>query len=120
MRKILLFLLLSSLFAAVHFVASKLSLYWYYWWFDSVMHFWGGTLIGLGIHALATLPHVPVRTTLLFLLVTLAVVTVSWEVFEWVFGLYNPVNHTLDTIKDITLGFGGGLLAHLVLQKRIQ
>lgn len=103
-----------------HQVAVQVSLYWYYWWFDSMMHFWGGTLIGLGIHALSTLPHLRIKASTRLILLVLATATISWEVFEWYFGIWGTHNYIFDTSKDIALGFSGGLLAHFILRRRIQ
>ena len=117
---ILTFFLLSGIFAMTHYVAMQASLYWYFWWFDSVMHFWGGCLIGLGVHALATFPHSHIRPTYRLMLFTLFVATVSWEIFEWHYGIADTRNYVFDTTKDIFLGFSGGLLAHTILWRRIQ
>lgn len=114
---VIIFLLLGSVFAFVHQVAVTASLYWYYWWFDIVMHFWGGILIGLGIHAICTFSFIHVRPILPLVLIVLAVFTGTWEVFEWSAGLWNVDTYVFDTIKDLTMGFGGGLLAHYVLNK---
>lgn len=38
---VILFLVLATLFTLVHTVALAMSLYWYHWWFDVLMHFWG-------------------------------------------------------------------------------
>jgi predicted membrane-bound dolichyl-phosphate-mannose-protein mannosyltransferase len=114
-RSVIIFLLSALAFAVTHLVATAGSLYWYYWWFDIVMHFWGGLLLGLGVHALCRLKSVPVRPTLSVVVVTITVAAISWELFEWLTGLYNPVQYALDTTQDILLGFGGGLLAHFIL-----
>jgi predicted dehydrogenase len=113
---VIIFLLLASVFALVHVLAITLSLYWFHWWFDILMHFWGGALIGLGIHALSTLPKFILRPTTMVIVVTLLLVTVSWEIFEQVAGLYDPTSYVIDTIQDIILGFGGGLLSHFLLR----
>lgn len=113
-RLVIFFLLCALLFVVTHLVATAGSLYWYYWWFDILMHFWGGFLLGLGVHALCQLKIVPVRPTLPVVIVTVTVAAVSWECFEWFTGLYNPVQYRLDTTQDILLGFGGGLLAHFI------
>jgi len=114
-RLVLLFLLLSLAFAVTHLVATAGSLYWYYWWFDILMHFWGGLLLGLGVHALCRLKSVSVRTTWFVVAVTITAAAISWELFEWFTGLYNPIRYTMDTTQDVLLGFGGGLLAHFIL-----
>lgn len=109
---IFLFLLLSAAFATTHIFAVELSLYWYYWWFDIFMHLWGGLLLGSGVHVLSPLSLIPIRPTTGVVLLVLLGVTVTWEVFEWFAGLYNPVGYVWNTGKDIVMGFAGGLLAH--------
>lgn len=81
------------------------------------MHFWGGILIGLGVHVFGSFSVISIRPNLLQLLVTIAMVTLSWEIFERVYGLYNPDGYILDTVIDISLGFSGGLLAHAILRR---
>jgi hypothetical protein len=41
---------------------------------------------------------------------------ITWELFEWITGLYNPVSYVADTALDVVLAFGGGLLAHFTLR----
>jgi fatty-acid desaturase len=114
-RLVILFLFSSLAFAVTHMVATAGSLYWYYWWFDIMMNFWGGLLLGLGVHALCRLKSVPVRPTLSAVVATITAAAVSWELFEWFTDLYNPTQYALDTTQDVLLGFGGGLLAHFIL-----
>lgn len=82
------------------------------------MHFWGGIMLGLGVHALCSLKSITLKPTLGLLIFTLAVATVTWEIFEWYTDLYNSTTYIVDTTKDIIVGFSGGLLAHLILSKR--
>lgn len=114
---VVIFLLLGSIFAFVHQIAVTASLYWYYWWFDIVMHFWGGLLIGLGVHAICTFSFIHLRPTFSLLLIMLVLATSAWEIFEWSAGLWNADTYVFDTTKDVILGFSGGLLAHLVLSR---
>jgi hypothetical protein len=114
-RLIPFFLFLSALFAVVHLIATAGSLYWYYWWLDVVMHFWGGLLLGLGVHALSKLKSISVTPTLAVTAAVLVTTVISWELFEWFTGLYNPASYVLDTIQDLSLGLSGGLLAHFIL-----
>lgn len=111
------FLIFASTFASVHNFAVAASLYWYYSWFDIMMHFWGGVLVALGVAMLSSLRLLPVKPTLLVTLVVLFATMILWEVFEWVAGLYNPTTHLMDTSKDIVVGFLGGLTGYALLKR---
>jgi len=115
---VIVFVLLAGIFAFVHILAVTASLYWYYWWFDIVMHFWGGALLALGVHAFATFRVVHLRPSTVVVLVVLTGATVTWEVFEFLAGLYDSATYGFDTTKDIAVGFGGGLLTHAFLRNR--
>ena len=80
------------------------------------MHAWGGVLLVLGVHAFSTFSWSPLQPTWRVVFIVLLVATVSWEVFEWFAGLYEPSTYLFDTAKDILVGFSGGLIAHLFLQ----
>ena len=108
------FLAVSSIFAAVHNFAVVTSLYWYYSWFDMIMHFWGGILVVLGVYAICSLKHVPLKPTTLIIFSTLAITMLLWEIFEWKAGLFDPQTHLFDTTKDIIVGLIGGLVGYLV------
>lgn len=115
-KRTILFLILAVAFATAHYFAGLVSLYWYLWWFDILMHFWGGILIGLGVYVFLGFSAINLRPKLWHVLLALLVVTISWEIFENIFGLYNPVNYQIDTMQDILIGFVGGLLAHFTLR----
>ena len=108
------FLAISSVFAAVHNFAVVTSLYWYYSWFDIVMHFWGGILVVLGVYAMCSLKHVPLKPTTLIIFGTLITILISWEIFERAAGLYNPATYIYDVSKDLIVGLVGGLVGFLV------
>lgn len=107
------FLAVSSVFAAVHNFAVVTSLYWYYSWFDIIMHFWGGILVVLGVYAICSLKHVPLNPTTLIIFGTLVTIMVSWELFERAAGLYDPTTYVFDVSKDLFVGLVGGLVGYL-------
>ena len=115
-RRTILFLALAVVFAATHYIATQGAFYWYFWWFDIIMHFWGGILLGLGVHVICSFSRVHVLPTTVVVLSVLAAATVTWELFEWSFGLYLPEGYLIDTATDIFLGFSGGLLTHQLLK----
>lgn len=79
-----------------------------------MMHFWGGMLVVLGVYALCSLKHIPLKPSTLLIFGTLFSLMIIWEVFEWKVGLFNPMTHMFDTTKDIIVGFSGGLVAYLL------
>jgi len=80
------------------------------------MHFWGGALIALGVHALATIDWFQIRPTSKTFLFTFFLIALSWELFEWYTDLYDPAVYFIDTTQDVLLGLSGGLLAHFGLR----
>jgi hypothetical protein len=106
------FLFVGTLFAAVHNFAVVTSLYWYYPWFDIVMHFWGGTLVVLGVHAICSLKHVTLKPTGLLVAIVLVGCMSSWELFEYSIGLYNPASYWFGLAKDLMMGTIGGLVGY--------
>lgn len=81
------------------------------------MHFSGGLLIGIGLHAFGTFSRIKRKPTAVFIaLFTLGVVLV-WEAFELSVGLSDLSLHFVDTIADIFNGIVGAILAHFVIKK---
>ena len=112
-----LFILLALVFAAVHTVAVKMSLYWYFSWFDVVMHLFGGLLIALGMVSLTSFRSVSLKPSLKLLLAFLFPIIISWEVFEWFAGLSHPATAVYDVSKDLLVGFVGAIGGYWLIQK---
>jgi hypothetical protein len=113
---VLIFLVISAFFAFVHFLAVEMSLYWYYWWFDILMHFWGGLLIALGVVVLSTFRKLSIKPTFgTVVLIALGFVIV-WELFEWQAGLYAYGFDVYDTALDMFLGVTGAIIGQRLLR----
>ena len=112
------FLLFAIFFAAVHRVAMVASLYWYYPWFDIVMHFWGGILVALGVVALTSFRVITIRPSFRITMLVLFTAMISWEIFERLAGLYSPETYIFDTSKDLLVGLVGGIVGYLLFRKR--
>jgi hypothetical protein len=111
------FLVAAALFALTHGFATHFNLYWFYPWFDVLMHFWGGVLITAGTVVLARQRLLP-RPIKKRLLLTIAFICIfGWEVFEYVFGISAGPLYILDTISDVAIGFTGVLTGYLALRK---
>lgn len=110
------FLLLSVSFAATHILAVEASLYWYHWWFDIMMHLWGGFLVAFAVLLACRCDVWRCRPQLWQVLLALGIITVSWEVFERLIGLYDPATYWRETIQDLLVGFIGGLIGYYTLR----
>ena len=112
---------LALVIALFQALANEYYLYWEWWWADIVMHFLGGLLIASGVlwwlHfeiPVGLRSQVPKFLTALLAII---VVGVAWEVFEYVTGMYNAVNYTLDVTLDLVTNVGGMLFAYLLFKK---
>jgi len=114
---VILFLVIAFIFAVIHVIAVEASLYWYYWWFDIVMHFWGGLLIALGVVSLTTFRRITITPSYTLVFCVSVVIVLSWEIFEWQVGLFDPELYFKDAIYDVTLGLAGGLLGYSILKR---
>ena len=111
------FVLVSAIFAATHAVAVNGYFYWVYWWFDILMHFWGGLLIALGVTTLSTFRRFDFKPTYKLVFGVAILIVTAWEVFEWMLGVTSPQTYWLDTSVDIFLGLGGALLGHWIIKR---
>jgi len=108
------FIFLFSLFAIFHRIALTFSLYWYYWWFDILMHFWGGILLGLLFYIVIKSRWFNLKPKTALIVSFLLMVTLGWELFEWLIRSISSLNYVTDTITDVTMGLFGGLLVHII------
>lgn len=96
--------------------------YWYFsiWWFDILMHFWGGFWVGLFflyVFVSKKSSSVPVFKVALWLLL----VGVLWEFFEIYSNNFigqTPFN-LMDTLSDLCFDMAGGLAAIYYFSKKI-
>ena len=114
-RSVLIFLSVGGLFALTHTFATMTALYWYYSWFDIIMHFWGGLLIVLGVHALMRL-RFPVRTNKRTIFSVALILMLSWELFEYLLGLSSIAGQLNDIVKDIIVGSLGVIIGYIALK----
>jgi hypothetical protein len=115
-RRLAMLIALAALAAAV-FVLDRIAaahyLYWVYWWYDIMMHFLGGVLIGglatwvfLYRKPSSSLAHVCAITFGAILLVGL-----GWEWFEYSTGQYvGQPGVAFDTTLDLVMDVIGAML----------
>lgn len=112
-------ILLGSALAITHSIAVYFSLYWFWWWFDIVMHTLGGVfLIGV-VYTFVRLRILSAQWLSFGLrLVGIVVVTlISWEVFGvWVEAGFKT-GWLLDTILDFGFGILGVLIGYWLIKR---
>lgn len=109
--------LLGGLIAYLQNLALAESLYWRFWWMDVLMHGLGGLLVGAVI-AYAIRYRFPVLLPRAYTLVFtgILIVGVSWEVFEYLYRIYDARNYPLDTTIDLVMDILGATIgAYAVL-----
>lgn len=113
--------ILSIIVAGLHGLANMYYLYWVLWWFDLLMHFLGGLLVGLvTLWWLRFEIPISIRSKIpRFLTAFFAVlaVGVAWEVFEYVTGTYGVSNmddYMFDTVTDVLMDIVGMLFAYFM------
>jgi hypothetical protein len=124
MKSKLLWLTLASIvfLGALHAIGDVFYLYWNSFWFDGLAHFLGGFAMGLiflwiwfasGIFE-RSVPNK--REAFLAAVLFALFIGVSWEFFEFVYGIANPVggNYPIDTFHDVCFDFIGGVIAGLL------
>jgi hypothetical protein len=103
----------------LHAIGSVFYLYWQSFWFDGLAHFLGGFSMGVfflwGWFASGMFEtSVPSKREAFLAAVLFALfVGISWEFFEYVYGIAVPagVNYGIDTFHDVCFDFLGGIAA---------
>ncbi len=111
MKKYVLPLFASALVLYLHLIGMEHSLYFYYWWYDVLLHFLGGS-------ALAFLMLIFTKSwkkTIIGMLILAA----GWEVFEYVLhiAVMEGQDYILDTIKDFVMDLLGAFSAIYISKK---
>jgi len=110
----------------LHAVGSYLSWYWFYPWFDIVIHILAGLWAALVFLWLATylgqidsMKEYRVKSFLIAL-VSAALIGVIWELSENLgqFTFTNAAGYSLNTAKDLLNDIIGGVLAYLYFVKK--
>ncbi len=101
--------------ACAHGLAVYYALYWNYLWFDIPVHTLGGLTFGFWAGAVSLRMKFSSRSAALFTAVTVFVVSVVWEIFEFSSGLtFLERGFWEDTASDISFALLGASLAYLL------
>lgn len=121
---------------AMHAAAIYFSLYWIVWWFDNVMHFFGGIWVSffavwlLYFSGKTNLNDSSIFSVIIIILGITALGAVLWEFFEFSFDkiIFGKIEDVIklagpaqlgvaDTMSDLFFGLLGGLVGGLFFIK---
>jgi len=104
----------------LHFLATKFHWYFSIWWFDILVHFLGGFLIGL-ILVLLFYPKFFSFTNFFKIFFGFIVIGIGWEIFEILVDQFITQNsfNFLDTLSDLFVGLGGATIALFYFLKKL-
>jgi hypothetical protein len=109
--------------AILNNIGNELFLYWRFWWFDIVMHFLGGLWVGLSAlwiyYFSGFIKETKKDSSFIFLLSFLSVLVVGlgWEVFEFIIEVEFSSLYISDTSLDLIMDILGGIIASLMVLK---
>ena len=117
--------ILATTLAMLHFLAMIHYLYWSLWWYDVMMHFLAGFVLGLTGYWLLfksglffTSLYKPVFM-ILTLFIAVFILGAAWEVFEYTNGMTNShEGYKVDVLNDLTLDSAGTVLAVLLATRK--
>ena len=105
----------------LHVAAGFFYFYWTYWWFDYMTHFIGGLSVGLMFIWLRfrlsrAEYYIPTLAQSINIgLLSVLVVGVGWELFEYYNGLTQSIeNYRLDVIHDLISDLAGAVIAGII------
>lgn len=109
-------LLVGIVVLGLHLLALKFFLYWTTDWFDILMHFLGGLLVGLTMITFMRRIHKEgeyINNKLLIASVVLAVLVIglTWELWELFVGLSDAIKDKKDSILDVIMDMIGASAA---------
>ena len=95
----------------LHNIAVAFYLYWTIWWFDIMMHFLAGFAGGLVM--MWFFSPTSIFRAVGFILVSVLIIGVVWETWEYLADLVQPINYWQDTIYDLVSDMVGAALSCL-------
>ena len=87
------------------------SFLWIYPWFDTLLHFLGGLVMGLWACAVGVRFSLALRPAFFWISAAAFVGGIAWEVFEYVLQIQGGA---IDTLSDISFGIAGAYAAFLL------
>ena len=102
--------------AIFHALALKFSLYWEIYWFDNLMHGFGGVVLSLLLYTLVDIRVLKARFVESWRRVSALVlgVVLGWEVLGVIMLMRIKENFIIDTSFDLLFGIAGSVLGWFI------
>jgi hypothetical protein len=101
----------------LNFIGIEFIFYYLFWWFDIVVHFFGGVAVFFLIfYVFYSFITKKTQFPIFLISIGLLSVTIGWEVFEYIVNILTGLvpNSYLDSFSDICFGVSGGMIAMLL------
>lgn len=112
---------LSALILILYLFALEYYLYWTVWWYDVMLHFLGGIIIGavlVWILARFFPQSMSLRRMLTVVVMTALTIGLGWELFEYSAGMMGGGGNLIkDTIIDLCMDVLGSIAAYLIVYR---
>ena len=109
-------IVLGSYIAIIHGLALFFELYWRYWWFDSIVHIFGGIFIVFILATLAATGWLSYRFGNSFnITITLGAIMIGWEIFGIILIGGLKESFFMDTSLDLFFGILGGMIGYRLI-----
>lgn len=98
-------------------------LYWRFSWYDILMHFLGGVVVGaayLWVARYELSPFLKKYERFLYVFAFSLFVGVLWEIFEYYVGIDREFTYAvrrIDTVIDLIMDVSGGTLSYIVFSR---
>ena len=114
-RVLALSFLLSLCVLLLHSFALKHYLYWHFWWYDLLIHFFAGTALSLVAFFVLQDRNMNYSQVAFQTLLCVLICSIGWELFEAYYhiALIASANYFVDTVSDIGMGMLGGIMGVL-------
>lgn len=114
---------LVALLGVLQQLAFAYFLYWRFPWYDILMHFLGGVVVG-AVYLWVVRYELPAffkkYETFLYVFAFSLLVGVVWEVFEYLVGIDREFTYSVrqvDTVIDLIMDVSGGTLSYIVFSR---
>lgn len=108
----------------LHIQGMAQNLYLNYWYYDVVLHFFGGICIALSAYCVTEFFNIQIIKRNFWSIILLTFIAgFAWEVFEVIYDIaghhFGTLQYNIDSIKDLINDVIGGAVVYFMLKNKI-